>query len=387
MSAGSAFPMTLAPQCCDANDYVLLGKACSEHLLSCWHGMRPMGSLLYFSLPFRLGLGAEWMIGLNALLVAASIALGLLALRSLLPSPTRLSLIVLATVLLFTHSWFAGALIRNTLSDLPAGGSALIAIWTLILAASTRRRPLYAASGLALGLSAMIRAFYLYPALACASVALPILAFRRSSRVEALLFASAFALPILLQLSATHHFTGHWAFIDPAATAYGEELHFRTVTYGYDTVLPMRGVRYDALQCFRTSQGMLDAIAKHAWSEVRCLVGYREWFYFGSYTPWGRVYLTDTSERHPSVAFFLSNVAIVAAASVWILLRARRMPLLLSIVVFLGAIWGEATVIIPEARFLITFYVAAWAFGVAAMIDGALGYARARSASRRALVS
>lgn len=378
MSAGSAFPMTLAPQCCDATDYVALGERCSRELLSCWHGMRPMGAELYFSLPFRLGLGAEWTIALNALVMAASGVLGLLALRSLLPNPTRLAVILLAAGLLVAHLSFAGALIRNTLSDLPAGGSALVAIWTLTLAASWRKRPLYAAAGLALGLCAMIRAFYLYPALACASVALALLAWRRNTRVEALLFASGFLFPILLQMTATHHFTGAWAFIDPTATAYGEDLHFRTVTYGYDTVLPMRGVRYDAPECFRTAEGMLDAVAKHAWSEVSCLVAYREWFYFGSYTPWGRVYLTDTSERHQSVALLLSNVVVVTVASVWILLRARRMPVLLSIFVFLGAIWGEATAIIPETRFLIVFYVAAWAFAVSAVIAAVLEHWRGR---------
>ncbi len=368
MSDASDFPMTLAPQCCDASGYIELGMGCAKDLSSCWHSMRPVGSLLYFSLPFRLGLGENWTIAPNALVMAASIAFGVYALRSLLPGATRRSQAWLAGALLLAHAWFGGIFIWNTLSDLPAGGSALMAIWALVLAVSTGRRRFYALSGFALGVSVMIRAFYLYPALACVSVAVPILAWRRSTRLDGAAFAGAFAVPVLVQVSTTHHFTGVWAFIAPVATAYGEDLHFRTVTYGYDTLIPARGFRYDALQCFRTSQGMLDALTKHAWSELSCLFAYRQWFYFGTYTPWGRVYLWDASERRESVLFFLSNVAVVAVAAAGILVRVRQTPLLVALFVFLGAIWGEATAIIPEARFLIVFYVAAWSFAVVAVM-------------------
>jgi hypothetical protein len=238
-----------------------------------------------------------------------------------------------------------------------------------LLAESRTSRALYAAAGLALGLSVIIRAFYLYPALACASVGILVLARKRARRPDAVFFGSAFAIPLLLQVIATHHFTGAWAFIDPAGTAYGEDLHFRTITYGYDTVLPARGVRYDAPACFHASEGMLDAVAKHAWSEVGCLVAYREWFYFGSYTPWGRVYLSDPGERRQSLLFLLVNASVVVGASVWALKHAARAPMVLAILVFLGAIWGEGAAIIPETRFLVVFYIAAWSFAVAAAMQ------------------
>jgi hypothetical protein len=378
MSAGM-LPLTFKPQCCDSNIYVELGQSCAENFDLCWNDLRPMGAQFYFSLPFRLGLEKEWVIPMNGLVIGLSALASVPAIFALLPAAPRFLKALLGAIFLGIHLFFMGGIVRNSLSDLPAGVAALVAIWTLILAAERQRPWVYAAAGASLGLSAMIRAFFLYPSLVCAGVALVAALWRKETRWGALLFLSAFAFPVLFQMFFTNKFTHHWAFIDPGLTQYGEALHFETITYGYDTLQPDQGFQYDAPQCFEQARSVADAVRKHAWGEALCVVKYRQWFYFGSYTSWGEVYLTEAKERQFSVPFLLFNIATIVCGACWVLRHALRRPLLLAVFVFLGAIWGEGGAIIPETRFLIPFFVASWTLAVGGIVAFALGWRRHRA--------
>jgi hypothetical protein len=333
-----------------------------------------MGSQLYFSLPFRVGLTREWVIPMNALVLCLSALASVPAIFALVPKAPRLVKVLLGAAFLGVHLFFAAGMVRNSLSDLPASVAALLSIWAIIVAAARGNLWLYPTAGLALGLSAMTRVFFLYPSLACAGVVLLVAAWSKEMRWRGVLFFSVFMIPILVQMFFTNKFTHHWAFIDPQSAAYGESLHFETITYGYDTLLPARGFRYDAPQCFAKSFGMADAVRKHAWGEALCLVAYREWFYFGSFTSGGEVYIPEVTDRHFSVPFLLANVASVLIGAIWVLGHARRRPLLFAVFVFLGAIWGQGGAIIPETRFMIAFYIGAWILAIGGLTEFTLNW-------------
>jgi hypothetical protein len=369
-------PLEFAPECCDADAYVELGRLCAEHLKACWHPLRPIGAVYYFSLPFRLGLPAAWIIVLNAMLLLTTATIGLRAMTALLPRMTRLSRAALGLAWPLVHLFFMGGTIRNSLSDGPSAAVAMISMWALLLAARRKSLWLSAAAGGALGLSVLIRAFYLYPALLTAGCVVVLTFFDKKARPSTASFCAALAAPILLQLCATHANTGAWSFIDPASVAAGEKLHFETDAYGYDTLLPLRGYYYSAPECFRHSSTMGDAIRKHEWGDAACLVGRREWFYFGSYVSGGKTYLTRAQDRHFSAPFLLANCLALGVALFWAFSRAARARLLLAPLTFFGASLVEASLIIPEARFMMAVHVALWVFALMGAHDLTLRFRR-----------
>src|SRR5882672_4023421 len=177
-------PLEFAPQCCDAPNYVALGEACAKQLTACWHGLRPTGALIYFSLPFRIGLPGESIIVLNALFTLLSAIAGAIALADLSTRKTRASRILLAVGAVVAHACFMAGTIRNSLSDVPAAAVAMLSLWLLILAGSRQRLWLYAAAGAALGIATVLRAFFLYPALLSAGCATLLMHFRKEPRVR-----------------------------------------------------------------------------------------------------------------------------------------------------------------------------------------------------------
>jgi hypothetical protein len=362
-------PLEFAPQCCDADFYLMLGQGCADSLSWCWHPLRPIGAQLYFSLPFRLGLAKQWLIPLNALLVLASVWIGTLALGALVSKRERWHTIFFALACGAVHVFFVFGLIRNSLSDLPAAVGVLASIWMLVLGTLREDKRLYVASGAALGMGVITRAFYLYPALANVALVCLLTARKKPARALGLRFAIAFAAPIALQFYVTHAFTHDWSFIDRASTKAGEQLHFETITYGYDTLLPARGYRYDAAECFHESATMADAFRRHEWGEALCLVARRQWFYFGSYTTTGKVYLTDAAERRFSTMFLAANVLAALAAVAFVFRTVKRLPILLALAAMLGCIWAEGSGIIPEARFMVVLYVAMWLVAIAFAVD------------------
>lgn len=364
-------PLELGLQCCDASNYLALGCACALHAPGCWSPLRPIGATWYFSLPHRLGLGPGSLIFFNALCLAASAACATAGLAALRPDSTRLSRRVLAFVCLAIPALLVGKSITNSLSDIPAAALAMISMWLSTLGSATRRSWYYAASGLALGLAAITRAFYLYPAIAGLVAVAALAAFGRIRRSAAGLAAGMFLLPVALQYGMTHAHTGRWGFIDPAQEAAAEQEHFGNALYGYDTVLTVDSFHedYEARECFSGKDVMSDAIRKRDVSALACLWAHRQWFYLGSYVPDGRTYLTDAGERRFSRAYLGLNVIALLGGLAWVLTRARRAMLLASPLAVLAAIWGEASFILPETRFMLVFLVVSWTLAAAALSD------------------
>src|SRR6185436_20657968 len=122
-------PLSFAPECCDAQNYAAIGAACAANYKDCWHALRPTGAVIYFSLPYRVGLAGEWVIVLNLLLVLASAALGYRAMAELSSGTTRLSRPLLALGSFLAHAAFMAGTIRNSLSDGPSSAIAMISMW------------------------------------------------------------------------------------------------------------------------------------------------------------------------------------------------------------------------------------------------------------------
>jgi len=361
----------LAEQCCDAGAYLNLAQGCADNgILWCWHGQRPMGAQLFLSVPLRLGMGADGVIPLNALLLCLSVlgavrAVRLMARPPVNPGQRRWVEALLCVAFLGVHVAFAGAMVRNSLMDLPAGVCALLGIWALSVAALRNKSWLFVASGFAIGVSATIRAFYLYPGLICGIVVALICALRRATWLGGALFLLALSVPLSFQVAFTHAFTGSWSFLDPSSVGAAFQDQLTDTAYGKDTILPSRVFTYDASECFARARGLADSVRKHAWGEAACFVGYKQWFYFGSFTPGGRVYLHDPSERVFSVALLIGNLGALVAGAAWVLMHGRKHPLFVAVFLYLGAIWGEASSLRPEARYAVVVPIAAWVFALA----------------------
>lgn len=372
MPAYPSFLPGLAEQCCDAGVYLYLAKFCAEGGIDgCWHNLRPMGAQLYFSLPLRLGLGEDGVVPFNALALCLS-ALGAVAVTLLLPrsDPSRSGpglwvQGLLGLAFLGIHVAFAGAMVRYALTDLPAGAATLVGVWLLVVGAVRGGRLAFLGAGFAIGASATIRAFYFYPALICGVVVAAICARQRATWVGGFLFLLGLAAPLYVQIGFTHRLAGTWAFMESSSVGLAFRDQLTDTAYGRETILPRGVFVYDAPNCFERTHGLADAIQKHAWSEALCLIGYKEWFYFGSYTPAGRVYLHAPSERIFSVPVLIANIGALLAATVWVLRHARQHPLLIAAFLYLGAIWAEASSLRPEARYIVVVHIAAWIFALA----------------------
>jgi hypothetical protein len=261
--------------------------------------------------------------------------------------------------------------IQNSLTDVPAAAAAMSAIWLLVLAGARSKRRGYAAAGLAVGIAVSLRAFYLYPALLAAGAMVAMVLLRKLALRHAAPFWIALALPIAIQFATTHARTGSWSFIDERSTKMGEELHFETTTYGYDTLLRGGGgaFRYEASQCFQASRGMADAARKHEYGEIICLLARRQWFYFGSFVRGGQVYLSAARDRGFSALFLAVNAIALLAAVSWVV-RWSKHPWLLAVPgTLLGAVWAEGSLIIPESRFMMAFNVVLWLLVLAGVHD------------------
>ena len=360
-------------QCCDTGQYLALGQSCSENLKDCWHDLRPIGAAFYFSLPFRFGVLPEWIIVLNAILIILAMGIGLRAMTELCRT-TRASRAALALALLLAHGFFMSGTIRNALSDGPSACAVMLSMWTLVLAMKRRKLWLHALAGGALGLAVIVRSFYLYPALIAAACVVLLALANKQSRLPAALYCVALAGPILAQFSATHARVHSWSFIDPGTAASAEKLHFQTDAYGYDTLMPAKGYYYRSRQCFGNVSNMEEAIREHAWGDALCLIKEREWFYFGSYVSAGRTYLSRPEERHFSLGFLLANGLAVLVAAWWAFAQRDRARLLIVPTVFYGASLAEASLIIPESRFVMAVHVVLWMFASAGIHDLVLRY-------------
>lgn len=276
-----------APQCCDANDYLELGRRCAG-TGECYDALRPVGASLWFAWPQLLGLPPEALLLAHALLAVLSAALcartawrRLQALRAGGPAlPRWLGAAVLAGSVAL-HGALLLPTARNSLADPPAALACAIACWLLL---DPRRRGLAtAAAGLLLGAAVSIRAFYLYPVLLLAGGMVAVALLRSPRRPRDLLVALAL-LPVALQFAAVWRHTGSLSFIDPAESAKWSGFHLADGAAGYDTLLPLEAFRWPA-RCAADEPGFAQLAAARDLPAALCLVAARVRFYLGSYAP------------------------------------------------------------------------------------------------------
>src|SRR5262249_9058692 len=250
------------------------------------------GTVLYFSIPFRLGLSPGALVVMNAVVAIASASCGALSLGALLGLSTPLARAAIALASFGAHAFFVGRSVGNSMSDLPSALAVMTSVWCFLLVGTKMRAWLYAASGLLLGFGIELRAFYLYPALLFVVVVAVLAAFRRIDRKHAALVLVLAAMPVAFQFAATHARTGAWAFIDPEEISEAREVHFNNAWYGYDTVLRqgLWGEAYRAMGCFRGTD-VRTAMAEHDGVSLGCLWTWRQWFYLGSFVWTGQAYL------------------------------------------------------------------------------------------------
>src|SRR2546426_6068751 len=191
-----------APQCCDATGYLELGHRCFAEG-RCWDGLRPLGMILYASLPDRLGLPQESLIYFNLGLVLVSVLLAARFIRAVWPATGTVLGFMRYPIALVPHVAFLWAVCFNSLSDAPAAAFALSGLWLTCITIVERRGPVLAsASGLLLGLSAFMRLSYLYPVLLFGAVYAAIAVYRgRVPAVSAMALLAALLAPLSLQVA------------------------------------------------------------------------------------------------------------------------------------------------------------------------------------------
>ncbi|HEY4485574.1 MAG TPA: hypothetical protein VI702_04515 [Nitrospiria bacterium] len=330
--------------------------------------MRPIGSALYLSLPLRFGLPADYIIISNFLLITASIVLSGLAVGEMVPEFKRNGAGPLRKWLYLTmiHMIFMLGDARTALLDVPAACLALAGVWLFIMGSYRSRAWMLWISGLALGLSAFIRAFYLYPALLTLSALIFIhIKFKISTNPAVAGFAIFLLAPVFFQFNATHEHTGHWTFLNKESTAYWANEHFKKPLYGYDTYVKNGGEGmqpYDAAGCFGGESGIKGAVENMDIYGIACLVLKRQVFLFGSYAD--QTYISTPRGRTFSVWIAVLHTAAMVFAFVGILYSEMRKSFIVPLLL-IGAIWAEGSLIVPETRFIMVLYVFIWVIGLA----------------------
>lgn len=357
-----------APQCCDAQDYLDRGAACARSIDGCWDPLRPIGMSIYSSIPFRLHVPPESIILINILVITTAAYFFISLLKTLAPRVPRSVRVGAVAVPL---AIFLGDPTRSALSEAPATAAALLALVLgarLLLddtpdAAGPRQRLQAPLAGGAAGAALLLRSFYLHPLLLWAAACCGALLWQRGRRAlrPVALLLLPLALAISTQLCWTWRYTDKWAFIDPAQKARWTEMHFSSSYIGYDTLLPPAPHPWPAHNV--PDGGLSRAVKDKNIKSAISLLLQKQNFYFGTYTPWGRVYLSDPQERIFHRGILVLHIAAALSAGCW-LSRLRRRRALLPAAVFLLAIWGEATLIIPESRFLALLQVSLFSLGI-----------------------
>lgn len=364
------------PQCCDAQGYLQRGKDCAKGGDgACYDALRPMGSSLWFSLPFRLGLPLNSLIVAHILLFFISVTLSSLALSrwtTKLSSPAGSPLKwphrpLLWALNALVHWIFFYPVMLNTLSDAPAAFFAVNAIWILLLNQIKRSYALLGVAGVMLGLAAWIRVFYLYPVLFVLTVFLLLWARDRDRRVGELAFLLAL-VPIFLQFNATFQRHDYVSYLERSQSRKWSSIHLNSDLMGYDTLIdPIRRHKWPSGCDVRS--GLAGSWDERNVSGAICLIAKRSVFYFGSYSP--RTYVGGLSQNGGEawemrewsngllflsalavlffILFFAKLCSVSAGARSGIV--ATSLPAL---------VVGEGLLVIPEQRFVIVFHVVTW---------------------------
>ena len=374
-------------QCCDAIEYLEMGAKCADTNV-CYDPLRPVGALLWFSLPKRLGLPDTSLIYAHLLLLLMSIGLSVFAMRALFPVLKRLRTAGALTLMVsaMAHVAFFVPVLFVSLSDAPSGLLALSGIWIMLASIRKTLSPVRSGiTGAMLGIAAWIRVAYL-PALL---VALVLVLFCRNRKSAAACVLMAL-LPVLLQMTCNFSATGHFAYLDQGTMDHTMNEHWFTPLSGYDTLLP-RYPHFLENNCQYSTESVWEDPIK-VFTETVCFIREKAYFNFGSYS-WHafitgghipsnappvyqlflqgiqQVYQPDTqaalqSYRYWSHGLLLANLMAIAAFIAFVLAFRKYFDAYGWAACFLIAAWtGVNFIILTEQRFLVAPMTCFWLIG------------------------
>ena len=292
----------IAGQCCDADQYLGLGYRCAQ-TGSCYDDLRPIGDGLWFSLPYRLGLGADCLVLLQFLMV------GLVAITA-----WQLFRRIVRRAAYQRLGWLAGMLALamilrptffHTLADTPATLFFVEGVLLALLGTSqAKQRSWILASGLCLGAATLMRAAYMQPVCLAGIVLLFSYLLRCAQAKQWLaddsLFLFSFTLPMCLQFLLTWQHFEEWSFTPRYQNVIQRHDHLNSAVVGYDT-LNVGTPFYWAPTC-KVARGITGAIETRDMTGLSCLLAQRAQFYFGSYA-------LETFEGNQQKNFLGSTIA------------------------------------------------------------------------------
>lgn len=295
--------LEFVPQCCDASIYLQMGKHCAEEGI-CYNPLRPMGAVYWFSLPYRLGLPPASLIIGHYFLLAVSILLSAVTARRIFRKnfglqTTHLKLGALLLCSISIHLFFLFPVLHTSLSDTPAGLLALIGTWLLLMSPEGIKTQIltFGMAGLALGLAAWLRAFYLYPVLLGLAFWLFLAPWKdKNSRVYLTILTAI--IPIGAQYCATFNASHTISYLEPEISSDWSMVHLDSTITGYDTILPFDYHTWYA-PC-KIYSSPLRAIQTVDIKSMACVIAGRIQFYLGSYSP--HPYLPPFEHELPDVA-------------------------------------------------------------------------------------
>jgi hypothetical protein len=360
------------PQCCDAQGYLQYGAECAANG-TFWNLLRPIGIVYYMSLPMRLGYPNNYVVALNLLMILLSIVFSSLAMGALFPETTRSKIAVTARwiAITFVYYLFAYPDAHVALSDIPAACTAILGICLFILGCEKKHRWMIAFSGLFFGLAAILRVAYLHPAyLMLFSCALISIRHSLLTRKTMLAFALLMGIPLLLQYGLTYRHTGYWSFIAPSETGRMLQLHLTTTYYGSETLVNAGGFDayfYNASDVFKAGGGgYLGAWNAHDYMGIFLYFLKHQIFYFAGFG--NLTYIAQPSDRVFSVWFLILNIGACMATWQAFLGRGRVKTSSLALAYIL-AVWGLASLIMPDRRFVVMIHLLTWIVGLSMLVS------------------
>ncbi len=303
-------------ECCDAITYSDLGKICLQRgYAACSMEYRPLGSLvlnafmwpnglaplshtLLFAFSFYMvGVGQQNSLGQNWKLQ------NILALRHGKQATLYIQKYILKACGAFSLLEFIFmGLASVNLTDVPAGVLAAMAI----IGFYRKNAALFA---VAAGVSVLIRAAYLYPMLILVTYFVLESLYKKTWSKAAI--SSLFFFCLAPQYWLTYQHFGVFSFLDPAKVEYWRNFHFSSNLAGYDTLVsPISAHPWQS----GSPLGLAAMFEQQHWGELIRLFVSRIDFYFSSYVPLGKVYLSSANERIFSPVVFLLHGALFVLA-------------------------------------------------------------------------
>lgn len=275
-------------QCCDAIQYLHLGKQCELEGL-CYDNLRPMGALIWFAIPGWIGLPQEFLIIVNLFLIFISTVLLAYVIKrfsELLWQSQKLGTVHCVAIFLSSavaHGVFFLPLWNTSLTDTPSALFCLMGISCLLLSGmrGSISAWLNGCAGILIGMAVWLRAFYLYPflLLLAATAAIWLAAPRRRIGLLSIFLG---LIPVLIQFEKTYEHLGYWSFISREMAESWTDVHLNNLNKGYDTLLPQKGYPWES-GC-NPARGPWAALMSGHYQDAACFYLGKLHYYLGSYS-------------------------------------------------------------------------------------------------------